>query len=148
MKTLKYLSMMLMAFVMAFGMAACGSDSSNEEEGGGGGGGSTSGVVGTWYQDVSDQVTGYVDKAYTIVTFKENGTSIAQELMYVYGYWVKTTVATSTYKVEGNKIISETGSVTWTRNGDKLIVDGETWYKITSEIQKNLNNAMDSDDYQ
>ena len=139
--------MMLMVTMMAFSMAACGSDKDNEEEGGGGGGSST-GVVGTWYQDITAEMGGYVDKAYSIVTFKENGTTTAQQLYYTYGYWVKATVGSSTYKVEGNKITTESGSVTWTRNGDKLIIDGETWYKITSELQKNLNNAMDADAYE
>ena len=147
MKTLKYFGMMLMVTMMAFSMAACGSDKDNEEEGGGGGGSST-GVVGTWYQDITAEMGGYVDKAYSIVTFKENGTTTAQELFYTYGTWVKATVATSTYKVEGNTIISPNGSVTWSRSGDKLIVDGETWYKITSELQKNLNNAIDGGDYE
>lgn len=148
MKTLKYFSMMMLTVMMAFSMAACGSDKNDDEEGGGdGGSSSTTGVIGTWYQDVTDEFQGYVDKAYNIVTFKENGTTIAQELMYSSGYWVKTTIGTTNYKVEGNKLISENGSVTWTRNGDKLIVDGETWYKITSEIQKNLNNAINADDY-
>lgn len=122
MKTLfKYLFVMLSMMAMTIGFSACSDDDDDK--------GSSSSIVGTWaYEEEYDDDEYYYEE----ITFKANGTFIAESEEYYYGEY-----DSSTYRG------------TWEIDGDELIVgidDEHIELRIISLTSKRLVLENDEDE--
>ena len=110
---------------------------------GGGGSGTGGNIVGSWYDYYTED--GYY--IYDIYTFSSNG-MLTCTLLYSKdkSTWYKDDYDSFYYKTSGNTITVTKGSETfkspYSVNGNTLVLDGDTFYKVTSEIQRIWNSAI------
>lgn len=107
---------------------------------GGGGGSATSGdIVGSWYINYTE--SGY--QYYEIYTFGSNGVLSFTILASSDGKtWYKDEDFDSLqYSVKGSTVYIGGEGSSYSVNGNKLTLDGEVFYKVTSDIQKIWNSA-------
>lgn len=155
MKKVKFLAMLMMAFLACASFTACGDDDDDQSSGNGGNGGGASNVTNGGnggnsapsfsligrsyaYHYVDPNDDGLIEEYTTTVTFLDDTQYTYNDYGYVYiwvGYnkkdWYNVTV-NGTYTVSGTTITlqKEDGNITFTYQGDILTEsDGDLWFE-------------------
>ena len=133
MKTLKYFGMMLLTAIMAFGIAACGSDSDDE----GGGGSGATGWEGDWL--ITASLGGYPASIQVLTLDRETGRFYSTYYMTEDGEFYGGSIAYGSLTVnEKNSTMTMNGvTIEYEVEGNKIIFYGgntsTTYYRLNSE---------------